>query len=169
MALVAAVLVTGCGGGDGDGEDSVAAPSPQSSPSADPKGDWMSAVIGLCNDLSGAVSGQQLTAGNDGKITPGEVLAGEKAARPAVDAFDQGLAALPAPPEAAAAEKALTDLMALNEPTVTKMLAAAEAGDQEQLNAVLAEREKLRLSPQGIASLTAVGLPEKCDYRNAYS
>ena len=49
------------------------------------------------------------------------------------------------------------------------MLAAAEAGDQAKLNAVLAEREKLRLSPQGLPSLAAVGLPEKCNYRTSYS
>lgn len=169
LAAGALLLVGGCGGGGDDDTDDVAAPSTAPSPTADPKGDWMSAVIGLCNTLSGAVSGQQLTAGNDGKITPSEVLAGEKAARPAVDAFDQGLAALPAPPEAAEAEKALKDLMAANKPTVAAMLAAAEAGDQTKLNSVMADREKLRLSPQGLASLTAVGLPEKCNYRMAYS
>lgn len=169
-ALAAGVLLlSGCGGGDDADADDVAAPSTAPSPTADPKGDWMSAVIGLCNTLAGAVSGRQLTAGSDGKLTPEEILAGEKAARPAVDAFDKGLAALPAPPEAAEAEKALKDLMAANKPNVAAMLAAAQAGDQAKLNAVLAEREKLRLSPQGLASLTAVGLPDKCNYRNTYS
>ena len=105
----------------------------------------------------------------DGKLTPEEILAGEQAARPAVDAFDKGLAALPAPPEAAEAEKALKDLMAANEPTVAALLAAAKAGDQAKMNAVFAEREKLRLSPEGIPSLTKHGLPEKCNYRNSYS
>lgn len=167
--LLSTLLLSGCGGSDGDDEAEASAPSPKPSPTADPKGDWLSAVVSLCTTLSGAVSGQQLTAGADGKITPGEVLAGEKAARPAVEAFDSGLAALPAPPEAAEAEKALTDLMSLNKPTVAEMLAAAQAGDQATLDAVMAKREKIRLSPQGLASLTAVGLPEKCNYRNAYS
>ena len=167
--LLSALLLSGCGGGDADEDADVAAPSTAPSPTADPKGDWMSAVIGLCNTLSGAVSGRILTAGTDGKLTPQEVMAGEKAARPAVDAFDKGLAALPAPPEAAAAEKALKDLMTLNKPTVVDLLAAAEAGDQARLNAVLAERERIRLGPQGLPSLAKHGLPEKCNYRNSFS
>lgn len=162
------LLLSGCGGGD-DADADVAAPSTKPSPTADPKGDWMSAVIGLCNTLSGAVSGRILTSGSDGKLTPEEVLAGEKAARPAVDAFDTGLAALPAPPEAAEAEKALKDLMVLNKPSVVELLAAAEAGDQARMNAVLAEREKIRLGPQGLPSLAEHGLPEKCNYRNSFS
>ena len=167
--LLTSLLLSGCGGGDSDEDSDVAAPSAAPSPSADPKGDWMSAVAGLCNTLSGAVSGQALTAGSDGKLTPEEILSGEKAARPAVDAFDKGLAALPAPPEAAEAEKALTDLMVKNKPSVAALLAAAKAGDQAKVNAVLAEREKLRISPEGIPSLTKHGLPEKCNYRNSYS
>ena len=167
--LLSALLLSGCGGGDDEDTADAAAPSAKPSPSADPKGDWLSAVAGLCNTLSGAVSGQQLQAGMDGKITPGEVLAGEKAARPAVQAFDAGLAALDAPPEAAEADKALKDLMAASKPSVKELLAAAEAGDQTKLNAVFSAREKLRLSPQGIASLTKHGIPEKCNYRNSYS
>lgn len=166
-ALAAGLLVlSGCGGGD-DADD-VAAPSQQPSPTADPKGDWLSAVAGLCNTLSGAVSGQQLRDGMNG-YTPQEILAGEKAARPAVDAFDQGLAALPAPPKAAEAEKAFMDLKAKNKPSVAALLAAAQAGDQAKVNAVLGEREKLRISPEGIPSLTEHGLPEKCNYRMSYS
>jgi hypothetical protein len=167
--MLSALLLSGCGEADKDDQADAGAPTAKPTPSADPKGDWISAVVGLCTDLSGAVSGQILTAGNDGKITPSEVLAGEKAARPAVVAFDKGLAALPAPPEAAGAEKALKDLMALNKPTVAELLAAAQADDQAKLNAVFAEREGIRLGPQGIASLTAVGLPEKCNYRMSFS
>lgn len=167
LSVAAVLAVGGCGGG-GD-EDTAAAPAAKPSPTADPGRAWILAVTGLCTTLAGEVSGHGITAGNDGKLTPAEILAGEKAARPAVDAFDQGLAALPAPPEAAAADKAMKDLMAANKPTVTAMLAAAQAGDQAKLNAVLAEREKLRLSPQGIPSLTGAGLPEKCNYRNSYS
>lgn len=165
--LLTTMLLAGCGGGDQDDDADVAAPSSAPSPSADPKGDWLSALVGLCTTLSGAVSGAELQAGSDGKITPAEVLAGEKAARPAVEAFDKGLAALSPPPEAAAADKALKDFLALSEPTVAAMLAAAKAGDQTKLNAVLAEREKLRLA--GYKALYAQGVPEKCSQRGTYS
>ena len=166
VLLVSALLLPGCGGGD-DADSDVAAPSAKPSPSADPKGDWLSSLIGLCTALSGAVSGAELQAGGDGKITPGEVLAGEKAARPAVDAFDKGLAALPVPPEAAEADAVLQDFLARSKPTVVDMLAAAQAGDQAALNAVLSEREKLRL--EGYQALYAVGVPEKCTQRGTYS
>ncbi len=167
LSVGALLLVGGCGGGEDDTDD-VAAPSTQPSPSADPKGDWLSAMAGLCNTLSGAVSGQQLRDGMDGKYSPAEILAGDKAAQPAVAEFDKGFAALSVPPEAAEAHKAFTDLRAKNKVSVAELLAAARAGDAAKVNAVLAEREKLRTSPQGIPSLTKHGLPEKCNYRNSY-
>ena len=42
-----------------------------------------------------------------------------------------------------------------------------EAGDQAAVNRALAAREKERLGPDGLASLTAVGLPESCFLRTA--
>ena len=166
--LLTTMLLAGCGSGDADESDDVAAPSTAPSPTADPKGDWLSAMAGLCNSLSGAVSGQIIRDGMDGKYTPEEVLAGDKAAQPAVAEFDKGFAALTVPPEAAEAHKAFTDLRAKNASSVAALLAAAQAGDQAKMNAVFAEREKLRLSPEGIPSLTKHGLPEKCNYRNSY-
>ena len=168
--LAAGVLVlSGCGGGE-DEPDTAAPPASAPSPAApDPKAEWISAVTGACTTLSGATSGKMLQLGGDGKYTPKEVLAMEEAARPAVDAFDAELAALPAPPEAAEADKALKNLMTKYEPMVQQLLAAAKSGDQAAVNKVLAEREKLRLSPEGIPALTAAGLPERCNVRGAFS
>lgn len=38
----------------------------------------------------------------------------------------------------------------------------------DALDATLAEREKLRLGPQGPAALTAAGLPGTCYFRTTY-
>lgn len=172
VLAVTGVLLAGCGGGETEParvlSQGAASPAGAAQP-ADPKKAYLSEISKLCTTLAGKVSGLQIQASADGKLTPAEVLSREEAGRPAVEAFDAGLAALRVPPEAADAHRALTDLLARNEPTVVKLLEAARAGDQAAVNAVLAEREKLRLGPQGIPSLVAAGIPEKCNYRASHS
>ena len=164
-----ALLLAGCGGGEQeDTAEPAAKAAPAAAPAADPKREWTNAVAAPCTDLAGVVAGRQLTAGSDGKITPAEVLAGQKAADPAVAAFDQGYAALTAPPEAAEAKKAYDAFLSTAKVTAAGVLKAAQAGDQAALVKALSAAEGQRLGPNGIQAFMDQGLPEKCRYRASF-
>ena len=156
-----------CGGDDADDDAVAAAPSSAASAASDPKGDWTGALAQVCRTFSSAVSGTQRQQLADGKVTPEEVLAAEKAARPAVAEFDAQLAALQVPPEAAEAAKALEDFLVRSRPNAAELLAAARAGDQARLTSVLGAREKLRL--EGYQLLYAQRVPEQCTLRGTFS
>lgn len=169
LAAAGLLLLTGCAADDA--QDAAAAPAAVQAPpaAADGKAAWLSGMRGLCTTLAGKVSGMQMQAGMDGKITPQEVLDGEARSREAVAAFDQGYAALPAAPEAAEVRAFWDGFLARHRASLEPVLTAARAGDQAGVAAGFAGREKLRLGPDGLAALTANGLPEKCYFRTAYS
>ena len=141
----------------------VAAPPP----SAEPRDTWLRALIGLCVQLSGAVSGAEARTLADGRSTPAEILSEERVARPAVQTFDDGLAQLDVPPEAKAADAVLKDFFVRSAPITAELLAAAEAGDQARVTAAVGAREALR--HEGYEALYAQGIPEKCTQRGSYS
>ena len=170
VLLLPALLLGGCGGG-GDDDDAVAAPpSPKAAPSADPRGDWLAAMSGLCGTLSGATGGAVLQAStSDNQISPAEHAAIAAQVKPATDAFDSGVAALTVPPEAADAKKALDDFLALQATSYAQLQAAADAGDQAALTKAYGVTQgQYASTPEG-AALKASGLPEKCSYRGSFA
>jgi hypothetical protein len=171
LAVGLALVLAGCGGADGDDTAEPAAKQapPPSAAAADPKKEWVLAVTGLCAELAVEVSGRQLSDfTDDNRYSPDEVLAAERDARPAVERFDAGYAALPVPPEAEEAKKAYDTFLSLSKKTVPALLAAAKAGDQAAMEKVFAAREGVRNGPQGFKAFMPHGLPEKCGYRASY-
>ena len=166
------LLTAACGGEDSaqPAEPAQDPPAAQQAAAADPKRDWTSAVAGLCTDLAGVVAGRQISDfADDNKYTPDEIVAADAAARAAAKAFDDGYAALPAPPEAAEAKKAFDAFLAASRPHVAALLAAAKAGDETTMTKAFSGLEGVRLGPTGVKSFTAQGLPEKCHYRGSYT
>jgi hypothetical protein len=166
VGLVITLSIVACGS---DSPEQAARPVASPLASVDAKAEWLAAMSGLCGILSGETSGLTYQASiSDNRISPAEHRDIAQAAKPATDAFDAAVAALPVPPEAQPAKQAFDAYLALQKKAYAQLDAAAAANDQTALTKAYGVIQgQYATTPEGMA-LKASGLPEKCSYRGTY-